>query len=88
MNIMLNYTLSQEDWDDALGKNPVWVAHNWAARILLIIVVVLGVGLIVFRQGHEGSISSAFFSIALALLVAAKWDDGISMRTKAIHRVR
>jgi hypothetical protein len=70
MNIKLNYTLTREDWDEAFRNNRVWVAQNWAARALLTIIVLLGVILIVVRERHDGWLSSAFFSIALTLLVA------------------
>ncbi|HEV8292609.1 MAG TPA: YcxB family protein [Tepidisphaeraceae bacterium] len=70
MNINVNYTLTREDWDEALRNNRSWVAQHWAARILLIIIVLLGVMVILLRSRDERSLSSAFFPIALTLLVA------------------
>jgi len=71
MNINLNYTLTREDWDEAIRKNRSWLAQNWAARVSLMIIVLTGVIVILLRSRDESSLSSAFFLIVLTLLVAA-----------------
>ena len=69
MNITLNYKLTRQDWDEALRSNRAWVVHNWAVKILFMIVVSLAAVVILIHQQSEKSLPPFFFSAALMLLV-------------------
>ena len=69
MNITLNYKLTRLDWDEALRSNRAWAVHNWAVKILFMMMVSLAAVVILIHEQSEKSLPPFFFSAAFTLLV-------------------